>query len=82
MEWQEIECDWTLAEKTVCFLSFMAENDVKCLNQSDRLTSFLDMKCEDLNKIFRQKFHCIPHFLELDSVHAEQYYVDLFIYNR
>ena len=29
--------------KSVWFSSFMAENDVKCLNQSNRLTSFSDL---------------------------------------
>ena len=40
----------------------MPENDVKCLNQSDRLK-------------FSVKS---PHFSELDSVHPDRSYFDLF----
>ena len=42
-----------LSKKSVWFSSFMTENDVKYLNQSDRLTSFSGMKCKEQRKILR-----------------------------
>ena len=46
-------------KKSVWFSSFTAENDVKCLNQSDRLTSFSGMICEEHRKNRRKKFRRI-----------------------
>ena len=51
-----------LSKKYFTFLRFIAKNDVKFLNQSKRLTSFLAMKRKNVAYIF-DKSLCALEFL-------------------
>ena len=67
-----------LSKKYATFLRFMAKNDVKFLNQSKRLTSFLAMNRKKFGTFFREKFVrtrvLITNFSELKFINLERSY--------